>query len=169
MLNEDQMLNLKPRRKAQEWRGWYQKNGARMQSGGGKFICMATKIYRGDGSNHRRLQGKVAIITGAGSRIGEAIAHNFAKGGARSSCAGRRMPSARRRFIEFFLSLTCDRAGNASQPFGRSKTSTVAGLQSAEDIRMIFFPVAKCRANCHVAGVGGFVTLHVILGRAAGA
>ena len=102
MLNEDQMLNLKPRRKAQEWRGWYQKNGARMQSGGGKFICMATKIYRGDGSNHRRLQGKVAIITGAGSRIGEAIAHNFAKGGARSSCAGRRMPSARRRFIEFF-------------------------------------------------------------------
>jgi 3-oxoacyl-ACP reductase-like protein len=39
-------------------------------------------------SNHRRLQGKVAIITGAGSRIGEAIAHNFAKGGARVVVCG---------------------------------------------------------------------------------
>jgi NAD(P)-dependent dehydrogenase (short-subunit alcohol dehydrogenase family) len=31
---------------------------------------------------NRRLEGKVAIITGAGTGIGEAIAHKFAKEGA---------------------------------------------------------------------------------------
>jgi NAD(P)-dependent dehydrogenase (short-subunit alcohol dehydrogenase family) len=39
-------------------------------------------IYEGNGSRNRRLEGKVAIITGAGTGIGEAIAHKFAKEGA---------------------------------------------------------------------------------------
>src|SRR5436305_1393358 len=43
---------------------------------------MAKKIYEKNGSSHRRLEGKVAIITGAGTGIGEAIAHKFAKEGA---------------------------------------------------------------------------------------
>lgn len=43
---------------------------------------MAKKNYS-NGSNTGRLKGKVAIITGAGTGIGEAIAHKFAKEGAR--------------------------------------------------------------------------------------
>ena len=48
-----------------------------------KFICMNKKIYERNGSSRRRLEGKVAIITGAGTGIGEAIAHKFAWEGAR--------------------------------------------------------------------------------------
>jgi NAD(P)-dependent dehydrogenase (short-subunit alcohol dehydrogenase family) len=44
---------------------------------------MAKRIYNGDGSGNGRLEGKVAIITGAGTGIGEAIAHKFAGDGAR--------------------------------------------------------------------------------------
>jgi NAD(P)-dependent dehydrogenase (short-subunit alcohol dehydrogenase family) len=43
---------------------------------------MTTKIYGKNGSAGSRLQGKVAIITGAGTGIGEAIAHKFAREGA---------------------------------------------------------------------------------------
>jgi NAD(P)-dependent dehydrogenase (short-subunit alcohol dehydrogenase family) len=48
-----------------------------------KFICMNKKIYERNGSSRKRLEGKVAIITGAGTGIGEAIAHKFAWEGAR--------------------------------------------------------------------------------------
>src|SRR5438094_8641128 len=44
---------------------------------------MAKKIYEKNGSSRKRLEGKVAIITGAGTGIGEAIAHKFACEGAR--------------------------------------------------------------------------------------
>jgi len=44
---------------------------------------MTKNIHDGNGSRSRRLEGKVAIITGAGTGIGEAIAHKFAKEGAR--------------------------------------------------------------------------------------
>ena len=46
------------------------------------FIYMKTRIYGKNGSAGSRLQGKVAIITGAGTGIGEAIAHKFAREGA---------------------------------------------------------------------------------------
>jgi len=49
---------------------------------------MAKKIYGSNGSNGGRLQGKIAIITGAGTGIGEAIAHKFAKEGARVVVCG---------------------------------------------------------------------------------
>ena len=51
---------------------------------------MALKFFGGDGSErqHRRLQGKVAIITGAGTGIGEAIAHKFAREGAKVVVCG---------------------------------------------------------------------------------
>ena len=49
---------------------------------------MAKKIYGSNGSHGGRLQGKVAIITGAGTGIGEAIAHKFAKEGARVVVCG---------------------------------------------------------------------------------
>jgi NAD(P)-dependent dehydrogenase (short-subunit alcohol dehydrogenase family) len=49
---------------------------------------MAKKIYRGNGSNDGRLERKVAIITGAGTGIGEVIAHKFAKEGARVVVSG---------------------------------------------------------------------------------
>jgi hypothetical protein len=48
----------------------------------------ARKIYSSNGSDHGRLNGKVAIITGAGTGIGEAIAHKFAKEGARVVVSG---------------------------------------------------------------------------------
>ena len=49
---------------------------------------MAKKIYNGDGAGNGRLDGKVAIITGAGTGIGEAIAHKFAREGARVMVSG---------------------------------------------------------------------------------
>jgi NAD(P)-dependent dehydrogenase (short-subunit alcohol dehydrogenase family) len=49
---------------------------------------MAGKNYHRNGSNSGRLEGKVAIITGAGTGIGEAIAHKFAKEGARVVVSG---------------------------------------------------------------------------------
>jgi NAD(P)-dependent dehydrogenase (short-subunit alcohol dehydrogenase family) len=49
---------------------------------------MAEKNYHRNGSNSGRLEGKVAIITGAGTGIGEAIAHKFAKEGARVVVSG---------------------------------------------------------------------------------
>jgi len=49
---------------------------------------MAKKIYSSNGSDNGRLKGKVAIITGAGTGIGEAIAHKFAKEGARVVVSG---------------------------------------------------------------------------------
>ncbi len=49
---------------------------------------MAKRIYSSNGSDNGRLKGKVAIITGAGTGIGEAIAHKFAKEGARVVVSG---------------------------------------------------------------------------------
>ena len=51
---------------------------------------MALKFFGGDGleKQHRRLQGKVAIATGAGTGIGEAIAHKFAREGAKVVVCG---------------------------------------------------------------------------------
>ena len=52
------------------------------------FIGMRTKSFDRNGSDHGRLEEKVAIITGAGTGIGEAIAHKFAKEGARVVVCG---------------------------------------------------------------------------------
>ena len=52
------------------------------------FIDMRTKSFDRNGSDHGRLEGKVAIITGAGTGIGEAITHKFAKEGARVVVCG---------------------------------------------------------------------------------
>ena len=49
---------------------------------------MAKRICNGNGSGSGRLEGKVAIITGAGTGIGEAIAHKFAGEGARVVVSG---------------------------------------------------------------------------------
>src|SRR2546423_12160392 len=51
---------------------------------GAKFVYMAIRIFGSNGSDKQkgRLQGKVAIVTGAGTGIGEAIVHKFAKEGA---------------------------------------------------------------------------------------
>src|ERR1043165_6946041 len=49
---------------------------------------MALHLFAKNGSNHGRLEGKAAIITGAGTGIGEAIAHKFAKEGARVVVSG---------------------------------------------------------------------------------
>jgi NAD(P)-dependent dehydrogenase (short-subunit alcohol dehydrogenase family) len=51
---------------------------------------MAIKFFGGTGAgkNSRRLEGKVAIVTGAGTGIGEAIAHKFAREGGRVIVCG---------------------------------------------------------------------------------
>jgi NAD(P)-dependent dehydrogenase (short-subunit alcohol dehydrogenase family) len=49
---------------------------------------MRTKFFDRNGSNHGRLEEKVAIVTGAGTGIGEAIAHKFATEGARVVVCG---------------------------------------------------------------------------------
>jgi NADP-dependent 3-hydroxy acid dehydrogenase YdfG len=54
------------------------------------FIGMRTKSFDRNGSDHGRLEEKVAIITGAGTGIGEAIAHKFAKERARVVLCGLR-------------------------------------------------------------------------------
>ena len=62
--------------------------GTRMSEGTRNFIDMRTKSFDRNGSDHGRLEEKVAIITGAGTGIGEAIAHKFAKEGARVVVCG---------------------------------------------------------------------------------
>src|ERR1043165_6958850 len=49
---------------------------------------MALHLFAKNGSNHGRLEGKAAIITGAGTGIGEAIAHKFAEEGAKVVVCG---------------------------------------------------------------------------------
>jgi NAD(P)-dependent dehydrogenase (short-subunit alcohol dehydrogenase family) len=49
---------------------------------------MVKKNYSSNGSDVGRPNGKVAIITGAGTGIGEAIAHKFAREGARVVVSG---------------------------------------------------------------------------------
>ena len=51
-------------------------------------VNMTASIYERNGAGHRRLQGKVAIITGGGTGIGEGIAHKFAKEGAQVVVTG---------------------------------------------------------------------------------
>src|SRR5437667_12676247 len=62
--------------------------GTRMNDETRNFIDMRTKSFERNGSDHGRLGEKVAIITGAGTGIGEAIAHKFAKEGARVVVSG---------------------------------------------------------------------------------
>ena len=52
------------------------------------LLCMAKRTYSSNGSDGGRLIGKVAIITGGGTGIGEAIAHKFAKERARVVVSG---------------------------------------------------------------------------------
>jgi NAD(P)-dependent dehydrogenase (short-subunit alcohol dehydrogenase family) len=69
---------------------------------------MAKKFYERDGSDRGRLEGKVAIVTGAGTGIGEAIAHKFAKEGARVIVSG--LPDDP---IEDVAQSICDQGGEA--------------------------------------------------------
>jgi NAD(P)-dependent dehydrogenase (short-subunit alcohol dehydrogenase family) len=70
-------------------------------------------LFGGNGSskNHGRLEGKVAIVTGAGTGIGEAIAHKFAREGASVVVAG--LPDDP---IEEVAAAICDEGGQAA-PF----------------------------------------------------
>ena len=69
---------------------------------------MAKKFYDKNGSDGGRLEGKVAIVTGAGTGIGEAIAHKFAKEGARVVVSG--LPDDP---IEDVARSICDQGGEA--------------------------------------------------------
>lgn len=69
---------------------------------------MAKKIYDRNGSDSGRLEGKAAIVTGAGTGIGEAIAQKFAKEGARVIVSGLADDP-----IEDVVRSICDQGGEA--------------------------------------------------------
>jgi NAD(P)-dependent dehydrogenase (short-subunit alcohol dehydrogenase family) len=61
-----------------------------------------------------RLENKVAIITGAGTGIGEAIAHKFAREGARLVLNG--LPTEARRIRNIAIGTSPTQAASARRP-----------------------------------------------------